>query len=700
MTEEAILAVSMLLVATEKDSSLRTTFTFYLLGVLKVFPYWKPHILFKQNNFIESIVSRIVKCLNSETESAFFSVMKGFVDYSLDEATDLEYYGNMTSFFFRGLLHETTSSSLSPNCVSKLIFETLRLITSEIYDLRSFLPEAPVGTRLNELLRKYFILPASALASTFHALRHLKESNEAFDAKLLDFETFSNVLLTYLSSISSFLSNCEAHEAELASLLKLILKMLKVIVTLNSGSIEGTFTIVHLVVQSRINFKNASNYREILSDSCQLLLECAKIKCSLIQSALICFRDAVISLDFIDPAQDKTNGEVNYYETAASIGPYIGALFRLQLDINQDRTVCDGILNSLLSSVPNEGQNEISTVILTRESSDKLACPHAIATLGHVAGVSGDEQIALTCLANLTAQFNKGNYGELSRIFFTQFNLIAVTGSGSLLANILDIYTNIIAEGELSLVSIAMDELGKSLVSLCKNEMIKMEVLLFTLMRSFIEKGLLLAKKRHSHLHLNSQKPAHNPIGTLRPVLFAIWMILEYVVVEDFINKAASIDLFQEFWFVLIFHGYQSQLSWDPLWKEFIPRIAERSPLLIKEKDRVQTASTFSLSLLTQHINSALKSHLITLMPNCTNSAKNLSLAQCLWLLTFYQCESQKLEAGRTDTFMAYLKSDVVYYLDLYPFIEDLSLTVRIEYLLSFVNIVLDFKGLVNRKHD
>lgn len=676
MTEEAILAISMLLVATPKESNLRPIFTLYLLGVLKVFPLWKPHILFKQNAFIETLVTRIIKCLNSETEEAFFNVLKGFVDLSLDESSDLEYYGNVTSYFFRGLLHE--SVPLSINCISKLIIECLRLIGSVIYDLRTFLPEAPVGTRLNELLRKYFILPASALAATFHALRNLKVENSS---ATLNCEELSTVLLTYLSSISSFFSNCENHEAELASLLKLILKMLKVIVTIYPTSVEGTFSIVHLVVQSRINFKNASNYREILSDSCQLLLECAKIKCTLIQSALICFRDSVISLDFIDPSRDKSNEEVNYYETAASIGPYIGALFRLQLDLNQDRTVCDGILNSLLSSIPDEEPNELTKFVLNRESPEHLVCPHAIATLGHVAGVSGDEQIALSCLANLTAQFNKGNYGELSRIFFTQFNLIAVTGSGSLLANILDIYTNIIAEGELSLVSIAMDELGKSLVSLCKNEMIKMEVLLFTFMRSFIEKGLLLAKKKSlklpSHLSTHSHsKPAANPIGTLRPVLFAIWMILEFVVVEDFINKAAVVDLFQEFWFVLIFHGFQSQLSWDPLWKEFIARIAEKSPLLIKEKDRVQTASTFSLSLLTQQTNSALKTHLISLMPNCSNSSKNLSLAQCLWLLTFYQCESHKLEAGRTDTFMAYLKSDVVYYLDLYPYIEDLSLTV------------------------
>lgn len=668
------MAISMLLVALPKDSSMKTIFTLYLLGVLKAFPHWKPHVLFKQNIFIEKLVKRIAKCLNIETEDAFFNVLKGFVDYSLDESTDLEYFGTVTSYFFRGLLHE--SASLPPSCISKLIVECLRLISSEIYDLRSFLPDAPVGTRLNELLRKYFILPASALAASFHALRNLKV--EYADATL-DCEELTKALLTYLSAISSFLSNCESHEAELASLLKLILKMFKVITTIYPAAVEDIFSIVHLVVQARINFKNASNYREILSDSCQLLLECAKIKCSLIQSALFCFRDAVISLDFIDPLSDKSDGDVNYYETAASIGPYIGALFRLQLDINQDRSVCDGILNSLLSSVIDETQNDATEEFtLRQESLDHLTCPHAIATLGHVAGVSGDEQIALACLANLTAQFNKGDYGDLSRIFFTQFNLIAVTGSGSLLANILDIYTNIIAEGDLALVSIAMDELGRSLVSLCKNEMIKMEVLLFTLMRSFIEKGLLLAKKRSSKLtlHKASSTPP-NPVGTLRPVLFAIWMILEFVVVEDFINKAASIDLFQEFWFVLIFHGFQTQLSWDPLWKEFISRIAEKSPLLIKEKDRVQTASTFSLSLLTQQTNSALKAHLISLMPNCSGSAKNLSLAQCLWLLTFYQCESHKLEAGRTDTFMAYLKSDVVYYLDLYPFIEDLSLTVN-----------------------
>jgi hypothetical protein len=660
----------MLLKGTAADSELRTAFQLYLLGVLRMFPYWKPHSYFKQNNFIEVIVTRILDCLNPETEDFFFDVLKTYVDFSLDDTSDLEYFGNVASYFFRGLMQDCPILSLKS--ISRLINECLRLIESEVYDLRSFLPEAPVGAPLNELLRKYFILPASSLAATFHALRTQRKTDSSLK---LDCEHLSTILLTYLSSISSFLSNCVSHEAELASLLKLILKMLKIIVLLYPISVESTFSIVHLVVQSRINFKNASNYREILSDSCQLLLECAKLKSELIQSALVCFRDAVISLDFVDPSLDSsaTGGDINYYDTAASIGPYIGALFRLQIDINKDRSVCDGILNSLLSVVPDESNQSEASQNFNSDSARYLSCPHAISTLGHVAGVSGDEQIALSCLANLTAQFNKGNYGELSRIYFTQFNLIAITGSGSLLANILDIYTNIISEGEVDLVSIAMDELGKSLVTLCKTEMIKLEVLLFTLMRAFVEKGLILAKKSSKS---SSHNKPNNSIGILRPVLFAIWTILEFVLVEDFINKAASVDLFQEFWFVIIFHGFQSQLSWDPLWKEFIPRIAERSPLLIKEKDRVQTASTFSLSLLTQQTNSALKTHLSSLMPNCTAAAKNISLTQCLWLFTFYQCESNKLEAGRTETFMAYLKSDVVYYLDLYPFIEDLSLTV------------------------
>ncbi len=441
--------------------------------------------------------------------------------------------------------------------------------------------------------------------------------------------------------------------------------MLKIVIHLYGPAVEGSFSAIQMSLQSRVNFLNSFNYKEVLSDSCQLVLECAKMKPELIQSALNCLRDAVVSLDIL-PSSGQA-ADANFFEMAASIGPYIGSLFRLHLESGGDRAVCESILNSMLSSMPEE-------LIEASQSVDSLAvCSHSVATLGHIAGISGDEQISLACLASLTAQFNKCNYGQISRVFFTQFNLIAVTGAGALLANILDIYTNIISEGDSALLAIAMDELSKSLLLLCKNDMIKLEVLLFTLVRSFIEKALANVKK--------TGRKGVNVVGDLRPVFFAVWSVLEYVEVAAFINKAASTDLFQEFWFVVLFHGYQPKLQWDPLWQEFIPRLAEKSPLLIKEKDRIQTASTISLSILTQLVTNSLKNHLISLMPNCSSTARNISLAQCLWLLTFYQCEKNKLERGQTETFMLYLQSDVVYYLDLYPFIEDLTLTILKDWL-------------------
>lgn len=672
MNEEAILALSVILEAIDNNSQLQNNIQFYLIGILSLFPQWKVHCRFKQSVFIELITTRLFQCLNSVTEVPFFNCLKKFVDMSLNESEDVEYYGNVSSFIFKGILNNRKCISIIS--LTKLFAESIRILESSLYDIRTFLPDAPIGAPLNEILRKYFILPASALASSFHSLRLLKNS-ETVNMDGINFDKMIIVLLSYTTAISSFLSNCEGHEAELSGLLKLILKMLKVIVSIYPVAVDGSFAAVQMCIQSRNTFKNITNYREILSDSCQLLLECAKINSDFIFTAMTCFRDAVMALDFFDPAallainDDEDSNNYNFYETASSIGPYIGALFRLHLDQFHDRTACESILNSLLSSIPEEPRSDFSVDQHIPENNKLvLSCPHAIATLGHIAGVSGDEQIALSCLANLTAQFNKGNYDESSRIFFTQFNLIAVTGSGSLLANILDIYTNIITEANLELLTIAMDELGKSLVPLCRAEIVKLEVLLFTLMRSFIEKSVNLIKKKSK---------GANIVGTLRPVLFAIWTILEYAVIEDFINKAASVDLFQEFWFVLLFHGYQAQLKWDPLWQEFIPRISEKSPLLIKEKDRIQTSTTFSISMLTQLTNSALKSHLIALMPNCATLARNISLAQCLWLLAFYQSEIHKLELGKMSTLMAYLKSDVVYYLDLYSFIEDLSLTVH-----------------------
>ena len=128
--------------------------------------------------------------------------------------------------------------------------------------------------------------------------------------------------------------------------------MLKILIHVYGPAIEGSFSVIQMSLQSRANFRNPLNYREILPDSCQLLLECTKLKTELLQSSLNCLSDAVVSLDIV-PAGSE-NVQVSYFDMAASIGPYIGSLFRLHLDNSGDREICESILNSMLSSMPEE----------------------------------------------------------------------------------------------------------------------------------------------------------------------------------------------------------------------------------------------------------------------------------------------------------------------------------------------------------
>lgn len=208
----------MLMVRCEAGSELKKTLQAYLLAVMSIFPFWKGHGRFKQAEFTETIFTALIDCLNSSWEAEFYATVRKYVDAALNEAGDVEMYGNIASFIFRGFLNG--SKPLSASALDKVTFECVRILESEVYDLRVFLPEAPPGTPLNELLRKYFILPASCLAATFHCFRNFRNANS--DAQM-DCEKLCIALITYTTSISTFLSRCETFEAELAGLLKLIL---------------------------------------------------------------------------------------------------------------------------------------------------------------------------------------------------------------------------------------------------------------------------------------------------------------------------------------------------------------------------------------------------------------------------------------------------------------------------------------------
>ncbi len=205
-----------------EPSEIRQVLQKYLLAVLSIFPLWKGHGRFKQAEFAEKIFTSLIKCLNSSWENEFFVTVRKFIDAALNESNDVEMHGNVTSYIFRGFLN--CSPSLWSSALGKVIGECVRILDSSIYDLRVFLPEAPPGSPLNELLRKYFILPASAMAATFHCLRNFKNTNGNTN---IDCEKLCIALITYTTSIGTFLSQCETFEAELAGLMKLIMVKLE-----------------------------------------------------------------------------------------------------------------------------------------------------------------------------------------------------------------------------------------------------------------------------------------------------------------------------------------------------------------------------------------------------------------------------------------------------------------------------------------
>lgn len=151
---------------------------------------------------------------------------------------------------------------------------------------------------------------------------------------------------------------------------------------------------------------------------------------------------------------------------------------------------------------------------------------------------------------------------------------------------------------------------------------------------------------------------------------------LQEIEPENFSTQSAIVETFQKFWFMLVYSGYLPNLSWPKHWIPFLYIIASASPALVKNRDHLQTATTpFSQILLSQGAHTHVKAHIQnTLLSGKTlSSTKNLNLAQCLWLLSFYYCELFKLSGRIQPHLYVYLESDVIPKLELYSFVEELS---------------------------
>lgn len=142
-------------------------------------------------------------------------------------------------------------------------------------------------------------------------------------------------------------------------------------------------------------------------------------------------------------------------------------------------------------------------------------------------------------------------------------------------------------------------------------------------------------------------------------------------------NRTTYVDIFQEFWMIMVLFGYIPSLEWHADWTTFISIVSQSSPVLIKPRDRLQSpGTTFSQVVLGQSASPGLRSHLGSYLSNMgVASLRSLTFAQCLWLLAIYYAEKGKLQAGFITHVSAYIKSDVVELLGLDILVTDLMST-------------------------
>lgn len=252
-------------------------------------------------------------------------------------------------------------------------------------------------------------------------------------------------------------------------------------------------------------------------------------------------------------------------------------------------------------------------------------------------------------------------------LFYRQFNLFGGKTNRQALDAVVDLYVSLYNENPNSDVGISFCELA----ALARGSQLKLEYLLLTLFRLFVSTALSHVKQSKSSKKAIAVGFALNPLESLLP---AIAELCTSVAFDKITNKSFMVGLFQEFWLAAVFHGYQVELKWPLAWLTHISIIARYSPALITERERLQTNSSMSQVLLLKEADASIKSHVLSLMTRSRTSsvARNLSLGQCLWLLSMYQCELLKVEQNKFDTFLEYMTNDVVHDLNLYPLVEDL----------------------------
>lgn len=618
-----------------------TAFVELLRWALSQIPQWNLTRFVNRSSLAASWTHAILKALPQSSSAWAGRVTKIYAQMLVENSADIEACSQAMSGIFEGLVQGL--AFVDQEAKAGLLRTCLSLLQSGIFDLGEFLKDCPPGSNVDEILQRHYVLLLRILAFLNSLM-----SSEDFQVDESDYADLRALLLGYFREMTQFLSHSFSDEPFLVDCCDLIAR----IAAHRVNSDVGEFIVG--VLEAGCSTGQMGSFTNVIECCSFLLYESARDLLHLQTNAVKALKSALAALSQTEGAKKEIS----------VVGLYIGKCLRLILDAGNS-VFCETFVSNLAVELPSEPFN-----------ADMAYCG-IIRALGNIALGVGDESIVRICLSTLTAQFKKTSGTRAPELFFEQFNLIATGGSTASLAAVLDIYVARYLETEQPKALHALSSAMTALTSLAVNDPIKAETLLQAVLRLFVEKGLAIVKA-----HNDRQRKKHGNEGLNAPIELELLLpvmdpLFSCCTRDTFVDRVAKLEAFQEFWFILIYTGYQESLSWPEKWAPYIPALALATPVLIKEKDRLKAVTTpLSQVLLSQSGNQQMKNDLSQLMPNCSYLTKTLTLPKCLWLLSLYYTENQKLRNGVFGDMMVYMTAEVVKQFELEPFVEDLLSTI------------------------
>lgn len=656
--------------------------------------------------YIDSIAQidpvHIRKCVNAALEglhSAFHDIeLTGHVSSIVDNFEDLSIRKSNSS------INITKKPKFSPETIKCVCKYIVVLLEETSFDIRLVIGDAPADFCLEEVVKNHFSPTINAINLLWFILNHcsienlFRMSGKPSDSPLKDrspkmeisktdsftnsheidqlFENLKSLCLDYLQCLANYLINSISSEPFMCKIMRSIMDLYVALSSRYDFDV-GAIDIILSIFGSFKFFKSYANFGGILMPLAYALLSHSVSQAQISYRLIKVIKSIVFSLSNRAEYVDFPDIE----RCLAEGGKILGLCLRNLLQT--DRLFCESFVSNMVLELSSAGDSN-STIDLEDEivlSDEGIRSLSII--VGSIAIAVEDEGVSSVCLSTLLTQFNRFPASKIMarESFLNQFASMAVFCGDSVFRTVLDTIINLVRIGEHpsftigSLATIARmlgQESDKSTCALLSEDQKKRQVtLLFSLIRLFVERGVAIIGERGKKTLITQ--------SDLDLLIQVICISIKFVQVEELQKNDDYVVVFQELWLILIFLGYQQNLKWRPEWSDHIPEISSVSPVLIKKRDRLQApTSTFSQVVLDQFINPSLRNHLSQLMPNCSRHIKNVTFAQCIWLLSIYYCELNKFKVGNFENICAYLQSEIVHLLGVFPFIEDLFRTIII----------------------